>query len=105
MYNNLNNYIQWAKTHNSLFILTFDEDDGSQGNRIATIFSGPMVAAAQYSNHIDHYNILRTIEDMYGLPHAGNASSPITNCWKALARPAIIATSTDVNNNVTVYPN
>src|SRR5206468_8890410 len=25
--NNLNKYIQWAKTHNSLFILTFDESD------------------------------------------------------------------------------
>src|SRR5690349_20982408 len=41
--NHLDTYVQWAKTHNSLFILTFDEDDDSQGNRIVTIFSGPMV--------------------------------------------------------------
>jgi len=108
MYNNLNSYIQWAKTHNSLFILTFDEDNGSQGNRIVTIFTGSMVAAGQYSNHIDHYSILRTIEDMYGLPYAGNASSPITNCWKSTAiaaRPATIASSNGVDNKVTVYPN
>jgi hypothetical protein len=104
MYNNLNNYIQWAKTHNSLFILTFDEDNGSEGNRVVTIFTGPMVAGGQYSGHIDHFNVLRTIEDMYKLPYAGNASSPITNCWKSpVARPAII-TSSNVQNKVTVYP-
>ena len=82
MYNNLNNYIEWAKAHNSLFILTFDEDDDSQNNHIVTIFNGAMVAAGTYSDHIDHYNILSTIEDIYGLPHAGNASSAISNCWK-----------------------
>ena len=54
MYNNLNSYIEWAKTHNSLFILTFDEDNSSQGNRIVTIFTGAMVAGGQYSDHIDH---------------------------------------------------
>ncbi len=57
MYTNLNNYIQWAKTHNSLFILTFDEDDNSQSNRIPTIFTGPMVLAGQYASHVDHYNV------------------------------------------------
>jgi len=108
MYNNLNNYIQWAKTHNSLFILTFDEDDDLHNNQIPTIFTGAMVAAGRYSNRIDHFNILRTIEDMYGLPHAGNASSPITNCWKSTAiaaRSATISSSTKVDNKVTVYPN
>src|SRR5438552_2197033 len=29
--NNLDGYIQYARTHNSLFVLTFDEDDGSAG--------------------------------------------------------------------------
>src|SRR6266542_4852497 len=108
MYNNLNNYMEWAKTHNSLFILTFDEDNGSQGNHIVTIFTGSMVAAGQYSNHIDHYSILRTIEDMYGLPYAGNASSPITNCWKSTAIAARSPTNASlafVDNKVTVYPN
>jgi hypothetical protein len=108
MFNNLDNYIQWAKTHNSLFILTFDEDNNSQGNRIATIFTGAMVAGGQYSNHIDHFNILRTIEDMYGLPYAGNASSTITNCWKSnaiIARSANISSSADGDNKVIIYPN
>jgi hypothetical protein len=31
-----------------------------------------------------HYGILRTVEDMYGLAHAGASASaaPITNVWK-----------------------
>ncbi|TMF80859.1 MAG: hypothetical protein E6I11_17470, partial [Chloroflexi bacterium] len=32
-------YVQWAKTHNSLAILTFDEDGGSNGNHIYTVFA------------------------------------------------------------------
>ncbi len=82
MNNNLNNFIEWAKTHNSLFILTFDEDDDSQNNQILTIFSGAIVTTGQYAGRINHFNILRTIEEMYNLPHAGNASVFITECWK-----------------------
>lgn len=80
----LNNYIQWAKTHNSLFILTFDEDNNAGGNnRVVTIFEGPMVVPGQYNNNINHHNMLRTLEDMYDLSHAGNSVnvSPITNIW------------------------
>ena len=41
---NLGPYITWAMSNNSLFIFTFDEDDGS-GNRVATIAVGAGVAA------------------------------------------------------------
>jgi hypothetical protein len=81
----LSAYVTWAKTHNSLFILTFDEDDDNHGNHIVTIFTGARVKSGQYSTpKINHYNMLRTIEDMYGLPYAGNAANakPITVCWK-----------------------
>jgi hypothetical protein len=79
----LNGYVNWAKTNNSLLIVTWDEDDGTQNNQIPTIFVGPMVNPGQYSESINHYNVLRTIEDMYGLPHAGNSSTatPITDIW------------------------
>jgi len=81
---NLGPYIQWAFHHNSLLIVTWDEDDGSEGNRVPTIFIGPMVKAGQYSEMINHYNVLRTLEDMYGVPHLGNSSGvkPITDVWK-----------------------
>jgi len=87
--NNLSGYYQWAKTHNSLLILTFDEDDSASGNQIFTLFVGPMVASGLYSVRIDHFNVLRTIEDMYGLPYAGTAATtaPITVGWKASLQP------------------
>jgi hypothetical protein len=80
---NLGAYYQWARTHNSLLIITFDEDDSSASNQIFTLFAGANVAAGQYSARINHYNVLRTIEDMYGLPHAGAAANatPITVGW------------------------
>jgi hypothetical protein len=81
--NNLGAYQQWAKTHNSLLVVTWDEDNGSSGNRIATIFSGPMVQAGNYAETINHYNVLRTIEDMFGTTHAGAAGTaiPISDIW------------------------
>ena len=80
---NIDPYVQWAKTNNSLLIVTWDEDDGTQNNQVPTIFVGPMVKAGQYSETITHYNILRTLEDAYGLPYANNSATatPITDCW------------------------
>jgi hypothetical protein len=93
----LDAYVQWAMTHNSLFIMTFDEEDGSQGNRIATIFVGQMVVPGQYSESINHFNVLRTLEDMFDLPYAGVSGSyqPITDVWTtATPTPTPTPTST-----------
>ena len=105
MFTNLNNYIQWAKTHNSLFIMTFDEDDNSDANKVATIFAGQMVKAGTYSETINHYSILRTIEDIYGLPYACNAASavPITDSWHILS--GITDASSSNAHPVSLYPN
>jgi phosphatidylinositol-3-phosphatase len=86
IYDNLRSYIDWTRTNNSLFILTFDEDNYGNGNQIVTLFTGMMVKGGTYSDTINHYSVLRTIEDIYGLPYAGNAANacPITNCWKSL---------------------
>ena len=82
--NHLNNYIQWAKTNNSLFILTFDEDDNSATNQIATIMTGQLIVPGDYSTRINHFSILHTIEKMYGLPYIGDSviSAPINLSWK-----------------------
>ena len=76
-------YVQWSKANNSLLIVTWDEDDGSSNNQIPTIFVGPMVKSGKYNNHIDHYNVLRTIIDMYGLTPLGYSvnSKPIVEIW------------------------
>ncbi len=101
IYNNLSDYVQWTKTNNSLLILTFDEDNYGPDNHILTIFTGQMVLAGVYSEMIDHYSILRTIEEMHGLPYACNASTAntISDCWK---------TTDGINTNqinLSIYPN
>lgn len=79
---NLSEYIKWANSHNSLFILTYDEDDFTPQNEIPTIFTGAMVKAGTYSDSINHYNVLRTIEKMYDLPNSGSAqANEITQVW------------------------
>jgi hypothetical protein len=104
MDSNLNGYIQWAKTHNSLFILTFDEDDAVEFNHITTIFSGQMVKHGNYSESINHYNVLRTIENMYGLTYACHAAttSTISDCWNTITG---IKQSKQDEYSFSVFPN
>jgi hypothetical protein len=86
--NNIDGYVQWAKTHNSLLILTWDEDDSStSANQILTVFVGQMVKQGVFAETINHYNVLHTIEDMYGLSAIGNAASApsITDVWSTTA--------------------
>ena len=80
----LDSYVQWAKTHDSLFILTWDEDDGSNTNQITTIFVGTHVKTGQYRETINHYSVLSTVEDLYGLPYIHNASegAAIKDIWQ-----------------------
>ncbi|SDZ25936.1 acid phosphatase [Amycolatopsis xylanica] len=79
----LDAYAQWAKTHNSLLIVTFDEDNGSSVNQIFTAFVGAHVKPGSYSTSINHYSVLRTIEAAYGLPGLNEAAkkSPISGVW------------------------
>jgi phosphatidylinositol-3-phosphatase len=73
----------WAQQHDTLVIVTWDEGFDA-GNSIPTIFAGPMVRTGTYSERIDHYRVLRTLEDMYGLAPTGRAESaaPIVDCWR-----------------------
>ncbi|MDX1828672.1 MAG: alkaline phosphatase family protein [Lutibacter sp.] len=98
---NIDSYYQWAKTHNSLLIVTFDENRDVTNylgltnpmvspdaitttgvakdlyrdieNKIFTVFAGAHIKQGEYEERagITHVNILRTIESMYGLSHAG----------------------------------
>ncbi|WP_322747136.1 MULTISPECIES: alkaline phosphatase family protein [unclassified Frankia] len=83
--NNLGAYATWAKTHNSLLVLTFDEDNGSSSNHIATVVYGQhVIVGGSSSTTYNHYNVLRTLEDLSGLTtHAGNAATAadITGIW------------------------
>lgn len=71
---NLPKLIAWDQANNGVLILTFDENDGSPGNQIPTILIGN-VNPGQYSQTINHYSVLRTIEDIFGLKHLGESGS------------------------------
>ncbi len=84
--NNLKGYADWARTHNSLLLITFDEDNRLSGNRIPTVFYGqPVKAGSTSGTTYNHYDVLRTIEDMYGTAHAGHAAGAkdITGIWNS----------------------
>ena len=78
-------YVEWATAHDSLLIVTFDEDDGAKANHIPTIVAGAGVRVTTSDERIDHYSLLRTIEDMYGLPPLGAAAQarPLTGIWSS----------------------
>jgi phosphatidylinositol-3-phosphatase len=95
--NIIDTYLPWAMTHNSLLIVTWDEDgDNTATNQIATIFAGAKVKPGNYTETnlnannpdvattgpgiqtptgtgMNHWNVLSTIEDIYGLAHIGNS--------------------------------
>jgi phosphatidylinositol-3-phosphatase len=77
-------YAQWAMKNNSMLIVTWDEDDQSQNNQIPTMFFGPMVKQGTYRGEVNHYQLLRTLEDLYGLSYGGKSQSvqPIRDVWK-----------------------
>ncbi|HYZ14820.1 MAG TPA: alkaline phosphatase family protein, partial [Candidatus Acidoferrum sp.] len=76
--------VSWAATHDTLIIITWDESDEALSNHIPTLFIGPMVKSGRVDETIDHYSVLRTLEDFYRLPHAGRAATvaPIMQAWE-----------------------
>jgi phosphatidylinositol-3-phosphatase len=81
----LSGYANWAVANNSLLIVTWDEDDGGPRNQIPTVIYGAHVQPGSYNEPISHYNVLSTVEQMYGLPKTGNAANaaPIATIWAA----------------------
>lgn len=82
---NVDGYARWAATHESLLVVTFDEseDDGDQDNHIATLAVGQRVIPGPVTGRTDHYRLLRTIEDLYGLAPLGRTAHarPIPQLW------------------------
>jgi acid phosphatase len=75
--------LAWAEKHDTLIVLTWDEGFDLH-NTIVTVFLGPMVRPGKYPEHIDHVNVLRTLEDLYRLPHAGRSGQALSiiDCWR-----------------------
>lgn len=87
---NLGGYIGWCGAHNSLLILTWDEDDDqTTANQIATVFYGAGVKPGRYDEVIDHYSVLRTLLELFHL-HAFNEAAkaaPVTDIFAVTAGP------------------
>ncbi|KAL7320768.1 hypothetical protein PS15m_000627 [Mucor circinelloides] len=67
---------QKAFNENTMFVLTFDEDDGaSDNNKVLTVLFGPDFHPKSKSNKdktkYTHYSLLKTIEDNWGLGDLG----------------------------------
>ena len=80
---NLSAYATWAQSNNSVLIVTWDEDDYTENNQIPTIVVGQPVNPGTYSENINHYNLLATLEQIYGVSAVGNSSgaAAITDIW------------------------
>lgn len=77
-----------------LLVLTFDEgasDNGccrvARGGHVLTILAGGLARpAARLSTPVDHFSVLQTIEDLFGLPRLGAAACPCTPSLAPLVR-------------------
>jgi phosphatidylinositol-3-phosphatase len=75
-------------------VVTWDEGTtgqdccgGAAGGRIATIVAGPRARrGARMHTPVDHYGVLRTVEDALGLPHLGGAADPRSGSLRPLLR-------------------
>ena len=92
-----------------LVIVTWDEDDGSDGNHILTTFTSPLVKTGYLSKRfINFFSVVRTMCDALGLPAFAQAasSSPITDVWADAATTGVAPPRTPPAPALgPVYPN
>jgi hypothetical protein len=61
---------------------------GARGGRIPTIVAGPRARrGARLRTPVDHYGVLRTVEDVLGLPRLGRAAEPGHGSLSSLLKP------------------
>jgi hypothetical protein len=79
----LGSYATWAASHNSLLIITADEDDNGHDNRIPTILVGAHLRLGPSATRVNHYSLLRTLLASFGLPAFGQTAGalPISGIW------------------------
>ncbi len=79
----LSAYAQWAQQNDSLLVITWDEADLGFSNQIMTIFYGAHIKLGAYSEDITHYTVLRTLEQLMGLPpiHEAQNTTYLMDIW------------------------
>jgi hypothetical protein len=86
LYRELQRSTAWQQ--DTRVVLTFDEGSDNGSQRVATTVSGPRVPAGTDDTPYNHYSLLRSIEDAFGLPHLGHAGDGSTRSIPALADPS-----------------
>ena len=93
--NNIEAYREWATTHNSLLITVFDENDYdfSNPNNIPLVIDGDprLVQPGVNSSYVNHFDLLKTVENDYGLGLTGAAATAqgLPQNGKLLADPVV----------------
>jgi len=98
--NNLDAYNTWAKAHNSLLVVTWDEDNSASNNRIPTILSGANLKNGTINNTTyTLHNLLRTIGDNFNAAPSGSAVNvkDITGVFTTDAAQSIASFQQGVN--------
>lgn len=74
----LSRYAEWAKLHDSLLIVTWDESDArSIANQIPLIMVGAHLKPGHSDQHVDHYSLLRLLEDFYALKPLAHSAKAV----------------------------
>lgn len=63
------------QTGSTVIFITWDENAGSSGNQIPCIVISPYTHGVKDATPYTHYSLLRTTEELLGLPLLGNAAS------------------------------
>ena len=79
--------VDWCITHNSVFVIYFDEGEYDNDNRIPVLAVGQHVKEGYRANaQYDHFCWTKTISAMFSAPEDWTdnlvASKLITGCWK-----------------------
>ena len=84
---NLSPLVDWCQTHNSVFVVYFDESEYDSDNRIPVIAVGEHVkAGCRINAQYDHFCWTKTVCAMFSAPEDWTddlvAAKEITGCWK-----------------------
>jgi phosphatidylinositol-3-phosphatase len=83
----LSSLVDWCNTHNSIFVIYFDESGVNPDNKIPVIAVGePVKVGFKSANSYDHYSWTKTVGAMFSAPDAWtnnlSAATVVTGCWK-----------------------
>jgi hypothetical protein len=70
---------------NTIVITTFDENAGAKRNQIYTSIVGPAVQSKKVADQLNHYSLLKLIEENWNLGDLGKedvTAKPILNIWQ-----------------------